>query len=172
MRIRVIPTGSGKYAVQVVSKRYGILTVHKHIGTFKDASEKSQLYKKAKEFITEATHQGNLLDLLSSCRPSDVVITESRPLLVYQLFLKEALKGKANVIKADEALKDGLFGHGDLHTRFKGRIGDILLLPERNLTLYYERPYRKEFNMLGMHGGLSPDEMLVPFAAVRISDLL
>jgi len=85
VRIRVIPTGSGKYAVQVVSKRYGILTVHKHIGTFSDTSEKSQLYTKAKEFITEVTHQGNLLNLLSSCRPSDVAITESRPLLVYQL---------------------------------------------------------------------------------------
>jgi len=85
VRIRVVPTGSGKYAVQVVSKRYGTLTVHKHIGTFTDASEKSQLYKKAKEFITEVTHQGNLLDLLSSCRPSDIAITESRPLLVYQL---------------------------------------------------------------------------------------
>ena len=85
MRIRVVPTASGKYAVQVVSKRYGIVTVHKHIGTFSDVSGKSQLYKKAKEFIAEATHQGNLLDLLSSCRPADVVITESRPLLVYQL---------------------------------------------------------------------------------------
>jgi hypothetical protein len=85
VRIRVVPTASGKYAVRAVSKRYGILTVHKHIGTFSDVSGKSQLYKKAKEFIAEATHQGNLLDLLSSCRPSDVVITESRPLLVYQL---------------------------------------------------------------------------------------
>jgi transposase len=85
VRIRVVPTASGKYAVQVVSKRYGIVTVHKHIGTFSDVSGKSQLYKKAKEFIAEATHQGNLLDLLSSCRPADVVITESRPLLVYQL---------------------------------------------------------------------------------------
>lgn len=87
-------------------------------------------------------------------------------------FLAEALKGKASVLKADKALKDGLFGHGDLHAKFESRIGDILLLPEGNLTLYYERPHRKEFSMLGVHGGLSPDEMLVPFAAARISDLL
>lgn len=61
------------------------LTVHKHIGTFSDSSEKAQLYEKAKAYIAQATGQGNLLDLLSSCRPADVAITESRPLFVYRM---------------------------------------------------------------------------------------
>lgn len=87
-------------------------------------------------------------------------------------FLTEALEGKASVLKTDEALRDGMFGHGDLHTKFESRLGDILLLPEGNLTLWYERPHHKEFSMFGMHGGLSPNEMLVPLAAARISDLL
>lgn len=86
-------------------------------------------------------------------------------------FLTEALEGKVRVLKTDEALRDGMFGHGDLHAKFRSRLGDILLLPEGNLTLWYERPYRKKFRMLGMHGGLSPDEMLVPLAVARISDL-
>lgn len=85
MRIRTVPTASGNHAVQVVSKHYGVLTVHKHIGTYSTDSEKVQLYKQAKDYIAEATHQGNLLELLSSWRPSEVAITESRPLLVYQL---------------------------------------------------------------------------------------
>ena len=85
MRIRTVPTASGNHAVQVVSKRYGVLTVHKHIGTYSTDSEKAQLYKQAKDYISEATHQGNLLEILSSWRPSEVAITESRPLLVYQL---------------------------------------------------------------------------------------
>lgn len=85
MRIRVVPTASGKHAVQVVSKHHGILTVQKHIGTYANNSERIQLYEKAKAYIAETTHQGNLLDLLSSCRPSDVAITESRPLFLYKL---------------------------------------------------------------------------------------
>jgi len=85
MRIRIVPTASKKYAVQVVSKRYGKLTVHKHIGTYQNASEKAQLYKQAKAYISETTHQGDLLEILSSWRPSEFAITESRPLLVYQL---------------------------------------------------------------------------------------
>ena len=84
MRIRVVPTSSGKHAIQVVSKHHGVLTVHKHIGTYANISEKAQLYKKAEAFIAKTTRQGNLLDLLSSFRPSDVAITESRPLFVYQ----------------------------------------------------------------------------------------
>ena len=76
------------------------------------------------------------------------------------------------MLKTDEALKDGLFGGGDVHTQFESRIGDILLLSERNLTLWYEQPHHKKFSLLSAHGGLSPDEILVPFAAARISDLL
>ena len=85
MRIRIVPTGSGNHAVQVVSKRYGVLTVHKHIGTYSDDSEKAQLYKQARAYIAEATRQGDLLEILSSWKPSEVAITESRPLLVYQI---------------------------------------------------------------------------------------
>jgi hypothetical protein len=32
MRIRAVSTASGKHALQVVSKRYGVVKVHKHIG--------------------------------------------------------------------------------------------------------------------------------------------
>lgn len=85
MRIRSVSTASGNHAVQVVSKHYGVLTVHKHIGTYSNDSEKAELYKQAQAYIAEATHQGNLLEILSSWRPSEVAITESRPLLVYQL---------------------------------------------------------------------------------------
>jgi hypothetical protein len=85
MRIRVVPTASNRNAVQVVSKRDGRLTVHKHIGTYSTTSEKAELFKLARAYIAETTHQGNLLDILSSWRPSDVAITESRPLFVYQL---------------------------------------------------------------------------------------
>lgn len=85
MRVRIVPTASGKHAVQVVSKYRGRLTVHKHIGSFANDAEKSQLYKKAETFISKITGQTNLLDLVSSFRPSDITVSENRPLFVYQL---------------------------------------------------------------------------------------
>lgn len=85
MRIRIVSTASGKNAVQVVSKHAGKVTVHKHIGTFSDELEKVRLLKKAEAFIAQSTGQGSLLDLLSLIRLSEIAITQSRPLFLYQL---------------------------------------------------------------------------------------
>ncbi len=85
MRIRTVKTGSGKRALQVVSKRLGHLTVHKHIGTYSNPEERTKLLKIAEDFISHTSGQGNLLDLLSSLRPAEIVISQSRPLFVYQL---------------------------------------------------------------------------------------
>lgn len=85
MRIRIVPTASGKRALQVVSKHNGKVTVHKHIGTFTNEEEKIQLLRQAERFIKETTGQGSLLDLLNSVRPSDIAITDSKPLFLYQM---------------------------------------------------------------------------------------
>jgi hypothetical protein len=79
VRIRTVPTASGKYAVQVVSKRFGVLTVHKHIGSYADAEEKQKLFQQARSFIQETNRQTNLFDWLSSLRPDEIIITRSRP---------------------------------------------------------------------------------------------
>ena len=85
MRIRIVPTSSGKHAIQVVSKRYAKVTVHKHIGTFSNLEEKSKLIIKAEKFIKERTGQSDFLTLVTSYRPFDMAITQSRPLFVYEL---------------------------------------------------------------------------------------
>lgn len=85
MRTRIVPTASGKKAIQVVSKHYGRLTVHKHIGTYSDPEEKAELLKRAEKFITETTGQTNFFDLISSVRPFEIAITQSRPRFLYEL---------------------------------------------------------------------------------------
>lgn len=85
MRTRVVPTASGKKAIQVVSKHHGRLTVHKHIGTFSNSEEKLQLLRKAQSFIAETTGQISMLDVLSTFRPSDIAVSENRPLFVFRL---------------------------------------------------------------------------------------
>lgn len=88
MRIRIVPTASGKKAIQVVSKLYGKVTVHKHIGTFQSPEEKLKLLKRAQDFITETTGQISMLDVLSSFRPSEIKITQQRPTFLYQLLCR------------------------------------------------------------------------------------
>lgn len=85
MRTRIVPTASSKKALQVVSKHYGRLTVHKHIGTYSDPEEKAELLRRAEKFITQTTGQTNFLDLISSIRPFEIAITQSRPRFLYEL---------------------------------------------------------------------------------------
>lgn len=85
MRVRVVPTASGKKAIQVVSKLYGKVTVHKHIGTYDTDEGKRQFLRKAQDFITKTTGQISLLDVLSTFKPSEVEITEQYPIFLYQL---------------------------------------------------------------------------------------
>jgi transposase len=85
MRIRIVPTASGKKAIQVVSKHRDKVIVHKHIGSYSNAEGNTKLLKQAEEFIKDNTGQESLLDLLSTFRPTDIAISENRPLFVYNL---------------------------------------------------------------------------------------
>ena len=85
MRIRKVKTASGKHAVQVVSKRDGKLTVHKHIGSYGDETEKRQLQSQAKAFIKQSLGLISFEDYLNATNSQDIEITQSQPLLTYRL---------------------------------------------------------------------------------------
>jgi hypothetical protein len=87
MRIRTVKTKSGSFAIQVVSKKYGKLTVHKHIGSCKTEREKTQLIFAANLFIRdhEKNHQPSLWENEEYLRPNGVKITQSQPLFLYRL---------------------------------------------------------------------------------------
>lgn len=105
MRIREVGTVSGKKAIQVVSKRHGKVTVHKHIGSYGTESERIGLVKRAQQYIQESIGQISLFDYANTPRPNSIKITESRPLFVYQLLSRIYKKiGLSNY--PDELVKD------------------------------------------------------------------
>ena len=72
------------------------------------------------------------------------------------------------ILDADDAIARGLFGTAAPPERSRARIGDLLLLPHANWYFHhYPTPRRKRLDMIGRHGGLMPQEMLVPFLAAR-----
>jgi len=85
VRTRTVKTASGKHALQVVSKRHGILKVHKHIGTYGDDEEKTELLLKAQDYIKASNRQISFSDYLSSVHLSDIIVTENKPLFAYNL---------------------------------------------------------------------------------------
>jgi len=86
-------------------------------------------------------------------------------------FLAEKLEGKAEVVKISDALERGMFGIGKPKKEFLERVGNLLVLPYKNYTVWWKYFKGKKFSLLGYHGGLSKSEMLVPFASTMLSEL-
>ncbi len=87
--------------------------------------------------------------------------------------LRDVLDGRASVLCSDDAIRARLFGCGPVHPRFRARAGDLLILPHDSRTVWYQHePGPRKFTKLGHHGGLTPDETLVPFGCIRLADLV
>lgn len=69
-----------------------------------------------------------------------------------------------------EAIERGLFGDRESTEQFRRRCGD-LVVTHRDLGTWWGDVELEELDLIGMHGGLHPAEMLVPFAAVRADRL-
>ena len=81
--------------------------------------------------------------------------------------LKERFAEELAVLRSEEALEAELFGpcpspHGE-HPEVRERLGDLIVIPKGAQALYW--PY-DDFDLVGRHGGLTDEEMLVPFLAV------
>ncbi len=65
----------------------------------------------------------------------------------------------------------GLFGDREAAKRFTRRCGD-LILTHRTHSMWYADVEPDEIALVGMHGGLHPSEMFVPFAAADFGALV
>lgn len=74
--------------------------------------------------------------------------------------------GAFSLLPSDLALDAGLFGPGLPFESTAGRIGERIALARGDGYLWWGP---KPDVLLGRHGGLTPDEMLIPFLAVRLA---
>lgn len=71
----------------------------------------------------------------------------------------------ALVLTCKEAIDEGLWGPGDPSETFERHCGDLLVIPDE-LGVWHAGE-SAELDLVGMHGGCHPDEMIVPFAAAH-----
>ena len=64
-----------------------------------------------------------------------------------------------------EAVSQGLFGPGTPHPRLADRLGDLIAVARDEAYLWWAE---KENPLIGQHGGLAPEEMLVPLLSVEL----
>lgn len=69
------------------------------------------------------------------------------------------------IFDRERILDEELFGDRTPGDRFENRCPDLLVVPDKGYAL------DDDLSKVGMHGGLDPDEMLVPFASARIDKL-
>ena len=111
--------------------------------------------------------------ILPSGSPHDVFLY-IKPEKLHEVahFFKSELKNKAEVLLVNDAIKLGLFGINSPSATFKRRIGNLLILPRPGHHVWYEFFPSLPFEMLGIHGGLTQDEMMVPLGVAPLTALL
>jgi hypothetical protein len=111
---------------------------------------------------------GSLLVPAGSCRDFFMHIEEEY-LGEAQAILKKQLKGVADVVKVSELLSEGFFGSKPPSQRLKERIGNLVVLPYLNESVFWWfEKHRLEQHFYAAHGGLTPNEMESIFLFSRL----
>jgi len=123
-----------------------------------------------------------LMEALQKDKKGDIILPTGGPRGVFlhvkesgveaiQKHLESKFKNKADVIKTEEAIALGLFGKNEMKNKFKSRLGSLIILPYQNYTVW--REYQDEkFEFLGHHGGLSKEEMAIPFSICGLHEIV
>jgi hypothetical protein len=110
------------------------------------------------------TDDGDVVPPVGGPRNLQLHVREGERAAVSELLEREL---DALVVDRETVLELELFGPGEPSDLFRERLGDLLAVPRGRSAWHEPAPLR----YVGMHGGLHPDEMLVPFCAARLDQL-
>jgi predicted AlkP superfamily pyrophosphatase or phosphodiesterase len=82
-------------------------------------------------------------------------------------FLAKRLEGQAEVVRTGQLIQQGYFGP-QVSIKFRERVGNLVILPHRYESVWWYEKDRFEQNFYGHHGGLTPQEMEIPFLSLQI----
>ncbi len=118
----------------------------------------------------ERSPSGKVVPPWGSARDAYMWVKEDR-LDDTKAYLEKRLRGVASVLKTEDAMREGLFGINKPTRKFRRRIGNLMVLPHGTKTVWFRYRKGESLEMRGHHGGLHRDEMTIPLAAARLSDL-
>ena len=72
----------------------------------------------------------------------------------------EVLGDRADVVTREDAVARGWFG--PVIEAVLPRLGDVVVAARDNLALFSSKDFAYEMSLVGLHGSLTPDEMLIP----------
>jgi hypothetical protein len=114
------------------------------------------------ERYLKTNRAGKLLAPAGSARDMFLYIKDGY-LAEAQAFLSQGLAGKAEVYRVRQLVEQGFFGPPPLAPAFLARAGDLVILPYDHETVWWYEKDRFEQRLYGHHGGLTRQEMEIPF---------
>jgi predicted AlkP superfamily pyrophosphatase or phosphodiesterase len=81
--------------------------------------------------------------------------------------LSEKLKDKAEIYKTSKLINEGYFGN-NVSEEFLSRVGNIVILPYKGESVWWYEKGVFEQKHIGHHGGLTREEMEIPFLTLTI----
>ncbi len=84
-------------------------------------------------------------------------------------YFERKFSNKFHILDSRDALKQGLFGIGESKEEIYDRIGDLIAVPMVDCAVDNSNVQTRNEYVPGRHGGLSPNEMIVPLIAIWLS---
>jgi len=86
----------------------------------------------------------------------------------FDAYISRELGGAAHVYPPQTLIDSGWFGLGEAHPQLHRRIGDRVLLMQENFIIRDWLAQEKRYDIIGVHGGLSRDELHVPLVVAAV----
>ena len=83
-------------------------------------------------------------------------------------YVESKLGHACQLVDSRELIASGYFGPGATHPRLHDRVGDVALVMRDNYILRDHLPTEKSYTLIGVHGGLSAEELYVPLMRVDL----
>jgi hypothetical protein len=154
-----------------IAKETLLLVTADHGGVKVDPKETTYLNCLPKTILSLQVGK-NRKPILPIGGPREVFLhIKEQKLIETKEWLLQKIGHKAQIIETEKAVKKGLFGLGVPNMEVFERIGNLMILPYGNETVWFDYSEDRKISFLGQHGGLSEQEMVVPFAAAGLSSL-
>jgi hypothetical protein len=85
----------------------------------------------------------------------------------FEQYVQGALADQARLYRSETLIEQGWFGPGAPHPRLKERVGDYTLVMKDNWTIKDWLPGEARHRQIGVHAGVTADEMIVPLVVVQ-----
>jgi predicted AlkP superfamily pyrophosphatase or phosphodiesterase len=115
----------------------------------------------------QTNQQGRLLVPAGSARDMFLHVKEEH-IDEAMAYLQKQLGGRAEVYKTTDLLAQHFFGQQEPSQAFLSRVGNVVILPYANETVWWYEEGVFEMRFLGHHGGLISQEMEIPLMVLPI----